>query len=89
MTMPVVTFTTSGKVKKKKTMELEVPGSIAKGDYIVTVTISGEANDIQLLDGRIPVRLSENPDALALAGIWKGRNLSKEELRRIAWGGRA
>lgn len=34
-----------------------------------------------------PADTSVNPDELF--GIWKGRNLTKERLRNIAWGGRA
>lgn len=37
----------------------------------------------------LPIRWAENPDVLALAGIWKDNPITPEELRKIAWGDRA
>jgi adenine-specific DNA glycosylase len=36
----------------------------------------------------IPIVLSENPDFMALAGIWKGKDITLAELRKKAWGDR-
>ncbi len=35
-----------------------------------------------------PISYSAEPDFRALAGIWEGRTLSQEELRKQAWGDR-
>ena len=37
---------------------------------------------------QLPITYAQNPDVTALAGIWKGRNISLEELRKEAWGDR-
>lgn len=39
-------------------------------------------------DEDLPITYAEEPDVLALAGIWKGRNITQEELRQKAWGDR-
>ena len=36
----------------------------------------------------LPITFAKNPDVTALAGIWKGRDISLEELRKKAWGDR-
>jgi len=36
----------------------------------------------------LPVTFAGNPDVTALAGIWKGRDISLNELREKAWGER-
>jgi hypothetical protein len=36
----------------------------------------------------LPITYAENPDIMALAGIWKGKNISLEKLRKKAWGDR-
>ncbi|MGZ3753802.1 MAG: hypothetical protein ACXVAY_05220 [Mucilaginibacter sp.] len=35
-----------------------------------------------------PITFAQNPDVTALAGIWEGRDISLEELRKEAWGDR-
>ncbi len=39
-------------------------------------------------DEDLPITYAEEPDVLALAGIWEGRNITQEELRQKAWGDR-
>jgi hypothetical protein len=39
-------------------------------------------------DEELPITYAEEPDVLALAGIWEGRNITQEELRQKAWGDR-
>ena len=34
----------------------------------------------------LPVTFAKNPDIKALAGIWEGRDITIEELRKEAWG---
>ena len=36
----------------------------------------------------IPINWSENPDFMAVAGIWKDRNVDADQLRKAAWGDR-
>ena len=36
----------------------------------------------------LPIVFAKNPDVMALAGIWKGKNISLEVLRKKAWGDR-
>ena len=36
----------------------------------------------------LPITFSKNPDVTALAGIWEGRNITLEQLRKDAWGDR-
>src|ERR1700730_11009043 len=38
--------------------------------------------------GELPITFAKNPDVKALAGIWEGREISLEELRKEAWGSR-
>lgn len=35
-----------------------------------------------------PITYAKNPDFKALAGIWKDKNITIEQLRDKAWGGR-
>lgn len=36
----------------------------------------------------LPITFAKNPDVKALAGIWEGKNITLEELRKEAWGDR-
>jgi hypothetical protein len=36
----------------------------------------------------LPITFSKNPDVTALAGIWEGRDITLEGLRKEAWGDR-
>ena len=35
-----------------------------------------------------PIQWAEEPDVMALAGIWKDNPMTLEELRKLAWGDR-
>ena len=35
-----------------------------------------------------PVQWAEEPDVMALAGIWKDNPITLEEIRKLAWGDR-
>jgi hypothetical protein len=37
----------------------------------------------------LPITFAKNPDVKALAGIWEGRDITLEQLRKEAWGDRA
>ena len=34
----------------------------------------------------LPITFAENPDVTALAGIWEGKDITLEQLRKDAWG---
>ena len=36
----------------------------------------------------LPITFAKNPDVTALAGIWQGRDITLEKLRKEAWGDR-
>jgi hypothetical protein len=36
----------------------------------------------------LPIIFAKKPDFMVLAGIWKNKNITLEELRKMAWGGR-
>jgi hypothetical protein len=36
----------------------------------------------------LPITMAEKPDFMALAGIWKDKNLDADQLRKEAWGDR-
>ncbi|MCU0347976.1 MAG: hypothetical protein MUC59_13630 [Saprospiraceae bacterium] len=36
----------------------------------------------------LPIVWAEEPDVMALAGIWEGQEIDPEQLRKDAWGGR-
>jgi hypothetical protein len=41
-----------------------------------------------LEEDNLPITYAEKADVMALAGIWKGREVTIEELRKNAWGNR-
>jgi hypothetical protein len=50
------------------------------------MVIEGPVNNNRSMD--MPVTFSKNPNVKALAGIWQGRDITLEELRKEAWGDR-
>ncbi len=45
-------------------------------------------SDVKEREEPLPIEYSANPDITALAGIWKGKEISLETLRKKAWGDR-
>lgn len=37
---------------------------------------------------KLPITYAESPDVTALAGIWEGKDINLEQLRKEAWGDR-
>jgi hypothetical protein len=37
---------------------------------------------------KLPITFAEKPDFMALAGIWKDRNINPDQLRKEAWSNR-
>ena len=45
-------------------------------------------NNNDLSPDKLPISFAQNPDVTALAGIWEGRDITLEKLRKEAWGDR-
>jgi hypothetical protein len=54
---------------------------------IKTSPTNSSTNDMNMYQG-LPITFAENPDVTALAGIWEGKDITLEQLRRDAWGNR-
>jgi hypothetical protein len=52
-------------------------------DIVIEMPISSPQNKKEL-----PITHSKQPDIKALAGIWEGKDITLEELRKEAWGNR-
>ena len=74
------------KYKSKKT--LEILNSLAEYlNFVVEPCIEPNVKK-NAKKSDLPIQFAEKPDVLALAGIWKGRTITLEELRKDAWGDR-
>jgi hypothetical protein len=82
----MVTISTKAKVGKNHKISLTVPATVPAGDYDMLVVLSNEPLDSNNI---LPISYaSEKPDIKALAGIWKNKNITLEQLRKKAWGER-
>lgn len=52
------------------------------------ISFKEKARSVEI-SNTLPISYAENPDFMALAGIWKDKNITPEELRAEAWGDRA
>ncbi len=81
--MPEVT------VKYKSAKALKALQDLAK---MFDIVIEKSTSVTRLQNGRqtshLPITFAKNPDVKALAGIWQGRDITLEELRKEAWGDR-
>lgn len=76
--MPQVT------IQYKSDKTLQVLMDIAKYfDFTIKVPKKSGKSKAEL-----PIEFAEQPDITALAGIWKGKSITVEELRKDAWGER-
>lgn len=50
------------------------------------LVIEGPADNGQSID--LPITFAKDPDVTALAGIWQGKDITLEKLRKDAWGDR-
>jgi len=55
-------------------------------DMSIKTSPTGSAIEEKSKD--LPITFAENPDVTALAGIWEGREITLEQLRKDAWGDR-
>ncbi len=75
-------------IKYKNAKVLEALKDFAKYlDFVVELPKAKKKAKSDI-DPSLPIVFAEKPDVTALAGIWKGRDISLEELRKNAWGNR-
>lgn len=55
-------------------------------DFTIEKQAKGILPDNKRTD--LPITFAKDPDVTALAGIWEGRSINLEELRKEAWGDR-
>ena len=76
-------------VKYKNAKALEALRDFAKYfDFVLEKPKSKPHTNSPRDISALPVVFAEKPDVTALAGIWKGRDISLKDLRTKAWGGR-
>jgi len=76
-------------VKYKTAKSLSALKDLAKYfDFVLEKPKSKRAANNAAKPSSLPITFAENPDVTALAGIWKGKDISLNELREKAWGER-
>ena len=81
--MPEVT------VKYKSVKALKALQDLAKMfDIVIEKSISNNLSKSNGQPSDLPITFAKDPDVKALAGIWQGRDITLEELRKEAWGDR-
>ena len=70
-------------IKYKSDKFLQALNELAK-----VFDISIEQSAKNTTEKKLPITFAEDPDVKALAGIWEGRNITLDELRKKAWGDR-
>lgn len=74
-------------IKYKSAKALQLLKDIAKYfDFIIETPQNKKGNKSQK---DLPITFSDNPDVTALAGIWKGKDITLDDIRKKAWGDRA
>ena len=76
-------------IKYKSSKTLDALKDFAKYfDFVLEKPKSKKAtNNLDNADA-LPIVFAKKPDVTALAGIWKGKDISLNDLRIKAWGGR-
>jgi len=81
--MPEVT------VKYKSTKALKMLENIVRYfDMVIEKPVSKKGSGKNKKEAFIPIEFAEHPDVKALAGIWKDKDISLNDLRKKAWGNR-
>ena len=57
-------------------------------DFVVKKPVSAKKAHNEKKAGPLPITFAADPDVTALAGIWKNKNISLDDLRKNAWGNR-
>jgi hypothetical protein len=82
----MLTISTKTKVKKNRTVTFKVPATIPVGEYDMVVVLQNEKTN---QDKHLPITYASlKADVTALAGIWKGKDITLEDIRKKAWGNR-
>jgi hypothetical protein len=75
-------------VKYKSAKALKALQDLAKMfDIVIESPVSSKPSS-ENGSGDMPITFAQDPDVKALAGIWQGRDITLEELRKEAWGDR-
>jgi hypothetical protein len=76
-------------IKYKSAKALKALQNLTK---LFDITIEGPVGKVASKDeekaATLPITFAKHPDVKALAGIWQGKNITLEELRKDAWGDR-
>ena len=76
-------------IKYKNAKALEALKDLAKYfDFVLEKPRSKKITGNSLNTSALPIVFAKNPDVTALAGIWKGKDISLDDLRQNAWGNR-
>ena len=76
-------------VKYKSAKALKAIQELAKAfDLVIENRIVRDTTKHPGDHSALPITFSKNPDIKALAGIWEGRDITLEQLRKEAWGNR-
>ena len=52
------------------------------------ISFTEKIKDTEQPKSQIPITFADEPDFMSLAGIWKNKNITQEQLRQDAWGDR-
>jgi hypothetical protein len=76
-------------VKYKSAKALKALQDLAKiFDIVIEKPVSETPSPKNGKISDMPITFAQNPDVKALAGIWQGRDITLETLRKEAWGDR-
>jgi hypothetical protein len=76
-------------IKYKSAKVLKALQELAKTlDIVIEKPIANNPNINEEKSSNLPITFSKKPDVTALAGIWQGRDITLEQLRKEAWGDR-
>ena len=77
-------------IKYKNTKALQALKDLAKY-FDISIGKSPPATKktgVQNKKNGLPISFAKDPNVAALSGVWKGRNITLETLRKKAWGNR-
>jgi hypothetical protein len=76
-------------IKYKGAKTLRALNDFAKYfDFTIEKPKPKKANAKEAKESNIHIEFAEDPDVTALAGIWKDKDITLEDIRKRAWGSR-
>lgn len=72
-------------VKYKNEKALKALQDLAKL-FDISIEKTSDTSVPPTIYNNLPITFAENPDITALAGIWEGKSITLNELRKEAWG---